>query len=294
MRQILVLIYTLLSFVTFGQQNQTVDLKWKIDKNEPLSYATIMSEIDTSTLEINFGNIFKFDPDSSDYDSNKGQEFFQKFRQAYNNLDYQTKLFARQDSIIDIVMTTRPKTKAEKNEIDSTVSKETSILEMMHSINKGVMLRGSVYETGGIHSFWIKNDQKNLIAILFELPSTKVGIGDSWPIEINLIANDQNFECDSSYKVNEVTLVDIKKLRGESIALLEYNIVEYVHGYFRSPFLQGKEGKGKETMMKFKLKALAEFSVNRGRWLNYDGIMELEANGFMNANTKTRYKLIQE
>ena len=65
-------------------------------------------------------------------------------------------------------------------------------------------------------SFWVKSSQKNLIAIFFQLPAKPVKIGDKWSLDINLIANDQNFECDSAYKINEVTLTDIKKVNGET------------------------------------------------------------------------------
>lgn len=51
--------------------------------------------------------------------------------------------------------------------------------------------------------------------MLFELPTKAVQIGDSWSLDINLISNDHNFICDSSYKTNKVTMVEIKKVNGE-------------------------------------------------------------------------------
>lgn len=172
--------------------------------------------------------------------------------------------------------------------------RSNGVLKMMQSMTQGVMLRGSVYETGGIHSFWVKSAQKNLIALFFELPTKPVKVGDKWSLDINLITNDQNFDCDSSYKINEVTLADIKKINGETIAVLKYNIVEYVKGNFNTPSFFGSEGGQKETMMKFTHQGIAEFSVDKGRWINYDGIMSLEATGVMTANKKTKFTLIDE
>lgn len=113
-------------------------------------------------------------------------------------------------------------------------------------------------------------------------------------MDINLITNDQNFECDSAYKINEVTLNEIKTVKGETIAVLRYNIVEYVKGDFNAPAFFGKEGGMKESMMKFSHQGIAEFSVDRGRWINYDGIMSFEATGIMTANKKTKFTLINE
>jgi hypothetical protein len=167
-------------------------------------------------------------------------------------------------------------------------------LKMMQSMNQGVVLRGSVYETGAIHSFWVKSAQKNLIALFFELPTKPVKVGDKWSLDISLISNDQNFACDTSYKINEVSLVDIKEVDGEIIVVFKYNIVEYVKGNFYTPSFFGDGGGQKESMLKFTHQGLGEFSVDKGRWVNYDGIMSLEATGVMTANSKTKFMLVDE
>src|SRR5207253_3068024 len=120
----------------------------------------------------------------------------------------------------------------------------------------------------------------NLISVLFELPTKPVAIGDSWPLDINLIANDQNFICDSSYKINKVTLQDIKQVNGETVAVLKYEIVEFVKGNFNTPRFFGKEGP-RETVMRISHQAVAEFSIDKGRWISHDGIMTLYSTGVM-------------
>lgn len=290
----LTILLAVIATTAFGQRNQTVDLKWKIGENENLNYATVMSDIDTSSIEMDFGGLLKSLSDSTDSGIKESKDFFKKFNDAFKNLDYVTTLSTEEDGVIDIVMTTRPKENVKETEIDSTDSKEAEMLKMMQSMSQGVMLRGSVYETGDIHSFWVKSNQKNLIAIFFQLPTNPVKIGDKWPLEVNLIANDQNFKCDSAYKINEVTLTDIKKVDGETVAVLKYNIVEYVSGDFNSPSFFGNEDGKKKTMMKFSHQGIAEFSIEKGRWISYDGIMSLEASGVMTANKKTKFTLIKE
>ncbi|MBT0609236.1 hypothetical protein [Aequorivita echinoideorum] len=294
MKQKLTILFAVITLTAFGQKNQTVDLKWKIGSNEKLNYLTAMSDIDTSSIEMDFGGLFKALSDSTDNGLKESKSFFKKFNDAFKNQDYVTTLSNKDNGVIDIVMTTRPKEPIKETDIDTTDSKEKEVLKMMQSMTQGVMLRGSVYETGGIHSFWVKSAQKNLIALFFELPTKPVKVGDKWSLDINLITNDQNFDCDSSYKINEVMLIDIKTIDGEKIAVLKYNIVEYVKGNFNTPAFFGSDGGQKETMMKFTHQGIAEFSVDKGRWVNYDGIMSLEATGVMTANKKTKFTLIDE
>lgn len=79
----------------------------------------------------------------------------------------------------------------------------------------------------------------------------------------------------------------------ENIAVLKYNVIEYVKGKFTMPTFNGKEGAQTDTMMKFTHQAIAEFSIDKGRWVSYDGIMTLLASGVMTANKKTKFTLIK-
>lgn len=291
MRRLFVIILGLFAITALAQSQQPVELKWKIGKGEKLSYYTVMSEIDTSLMEISFGGIFKIFEDSTRNGVKESRELFKEYKEAFQNNRYVTTLTNKGSGIVDIVMNSEP---GEKVGSGSADSKEAELLQMMQSMNKGVVLRGSVYEAGGIHSFWVKSNQKNLIALLFELPAKPVKIGDVWSLDIDLIANDQNFTCDSAYKVNEVTLADIKKTNGETIAVVRYNIAEYVKGTFYTPALFGNGGGAKETMMKFVHQGMAEFSVEKGRWIAYEAIMSLDAEGVMTARQKTRFALISE
>ncbi len=283
----------LISISTFSQKNKEVELNWKIVPQETLTYQTIMNEIDTSVVELNFGDLFKAFTDSTEDKTNEAKNLFKQLNESFKNIDLVTDLTNNGNGTVEIVMKTRPKEKVDKDESDTTDTKMAKMMKMMQSMNQGIMLRGSVYETGNIHSFWIKSNQKNLIALFFQLPNKPVKIGDSWQLDINLIANDQNFKCDSAYKVNKVTLTDLKKQNGETIAVIKYEIEEFVNGTFNSPAMFGSGGPT-QTMMKFTHQAIAEFSIDKGRWISYDGIMGLVASGVMTANTKKKFSLIEE
>lgn len=293
MRKILTLALGLFAITAFGQKSEKVELNWKINSGETLSYQTVMTEIDTSTVKFNFGGLFDALSDSTNENTDEAQKLFEELNKSFQNIDFVTNLTNKKDGIIDIVMQTRPKENVEEVKSDTLDEKMAEMMKMMQSMSQGVMLRGSVFETGGIHSFWVKSNQKNLIAIFFELPQTPVKVGDTWELDVNLIANDQNFECDSAFKVNKVTLTDLKMENNETIAVLKYEIIEFVDGTFNSPSFMGKGGPTK-TMMKFTHQAIAEFSIEKGRWISYDGIMSLEASGIMTSNTKKKFSLIRE
>lgn len=293
MKKLITVILGLLSLTTFGQSTQSIDLKWKIGEKEKINYSTVMSDIDTSKVEMNFDNLFKSFSDSTDKESLKTKELFKKLNQAMRNIDYVTTLTNKGNGVVEIVMATKPKEKTDTKTTDKKGSQEEEMLKMMQTMNQGVMLRGSVYANGGIHSFWINNNQKNLVSIFFELPTHPVKVGDTWKLNVNLIGNDQNFICDSSYKMNEVTLTDIKNVNGEKIAVIKYDIVEYVKGIFNAPSFVGGGG-AQNTMMKFSHQAIAEFSVDKGRWVSYDGIMSINTTGLMTSSNKTKFTLIKE
>ena len=292
MNKIFVIAFSLITIASFGQKKQKVDLDWKIDKGEKLSYLTVMSEIDTSSIDVNFGGLFKSFTDSTNKGVSEAAKFFKKLNEAVSKVDLVATLSNSRNGIVDIVVIAN-QSKDKTLQVDTTDTKQKDFIKMMQSMNQGVMLRGSVYETGEIHSFWLKSNQKNIIALLFQLPTKPVQIGDIWEVDVNLISNDQNFECDSAYRRNVVKLVDLKKVNGDNIAVVKYDIVEYVKGNFTMPSFSGKGGDKTATMMKFTHQAIAEFSLSKGRWISYDGIMTLVASGVMTANKKTKFTLIK-
>jgi hypothetical protein len=292
----LLIAFGLFAIACFGQEQNKIDLKWKIGEHEKLTYLTSMSDVDadSSIFQINFRNHDKMFTDSTKEGMAEAISFFKTLSQTLNKFEYITTLTNKGKGIIDILMTARTNNEDQKADRSPTKNDEEEIIKKLYLMNYGVMLRGSVYETGGIHSFWIKSDQENLIALLFELPKKPVQVGDTWSLEVNLISNDQNFVCDSSYNENKVTLIDLKNVDGNSVAILKYYIVEYVKGGFITPGYRGNKSDRIETVMKFEHQAIGEFSVNKGRWLTYDGLMTLETTGMVTAKKKTKFSLFPE
>lgn len=267
--------------------NVEIELKWKLTQNDTLFYETIMTEIERSKFEVDFGGLFGKTTDSTEFSKTFIEHFYQKLQDEYAKSNMITRLSNSiyfQD-VLDIQMFLLPK---EFSETDWGMSPS----DQVDYSSKGAMLRGSIYKTGKLHSFWLKGGQKNIISLFFELPNRPLRQGDTWSLDnVNFIGNDQNFVCKEAEKKNKIVLSEIKTINGETIAVIDYDILEYVSGDFEMPdFLKQSEEK-KETVMKFIYKAQAEFSVDKGKWIKYNGIMSLDASGVLTSTQKQKFAL---
>lgn len=218
--------------------------------------------------------------------SKKMSGMFKAMQEQLSDLKYETKLFPDKNGNVDIAMMMK------KDKADTT----ETLFSGMAKMNGNIVLRGKVSPEGELLSFYYKEAQKNLISILFELPTKPVAIGDEWDLKVSMVSMDQNFKADSLFKKNAVRLKDIKIKNGNKIAVIEYDIREYVSGDFGNGLMTmfSKEKADKKTFMKMSHKATAEFDLKKGYWISYDGIMEVETNFSiwgMVGNKRTEFKL---
>lgn len=271
----------------FSQNNSGVLLKWKLKPNEVISYKTIMSDVDTNSKAFDFSGMMKaMGADSSgltDVDAKMKQ-----FAAAMKPSAMVTRLTEKRKGIVDIEMVAKNDHNPFASGTDST-----GMQEVFKRMFTGVILRGSIYEDGTIASFYTKAEQKNILALFFELPGKSIKQGDSWPLSVNLATVDQNFRCDSAYRKNKVTAVKIENINGDKVVTLQYDIVEYLKGDFNMPSPMGNSS-NIPTTMKMTFQGLASFSVEKGRWLSYNGVISLNSTGFMTASSKQNYALVEE
>jgi len=283
------LFFNLLFFVsalTFAQQDQSVLLKWKLKPGEVISYKTVMKNIDSAN-SFSMGNFLKSNGADS-ANSTEAEKMLKKLSGAMENNDYVTTLTENKPGLIDIIMHGSDEGKSTSADTLKSNSDQQRFKELMKQVTSGVMLRGQINEDGIITSFYLKSDQKNLIAALFELPGKPVKVGDSWPIDVNFISVDQNFVCDSSYKKNTVTVLAITNVNGDKVVKLKYDIEEYISAYVNSPF----DGKKNNSVMKFTYQGIADFSLSQGRWLDYNCLLSMFSTGLMSNQTTERISLI--
>ncbi|TCZ73470.1 hypothetical protein [Flaviaesturariibacter aridisoli] len=289
MKQLLSLLALLLSAHGYGQMDPSLALRWKLQTNEVVHYKTTMQEVDTSgvaNFSINLGGIFELlNKDSIHAGLSRANAFFQDLNKAVDDMPLITRLSRKKEHVVDIEMLLDDKPSAKKSK-DSSVS---AMVDLMGKMTGAVMLRGAVYDSGAIESFYVKNDQRNLIAVFFQLPGKPVKVGDSWSLDVNFISMDQNFKCDTAYRKNKVTLLDVKESGAGKIAVLKYDLEEFISGDFNSPMFG--TAKGSKTMMKVTYQAVGEFSVEKGRWSSYNGFISIAASGVVTQASTKKFSL---
>lgn len=161
------------------------------------------------------------------------------------------------------------KTKEKKKE-------EDLLIELLRATQNSVQVRGLLNEDGSIASFWTKPRQKNLLAILFELPRRRVKTGDTWKLDVSLLSYDQNFIAASYGRTNTVKLEKVKKTGSGETALLNYNISESVKGTFAS----------KKVSMFMAFSGKGKFSLNKGCWEELSLISDMRSKGLMESEIR--------
>ena len=273
---LIIFIFLNISYIFCEDENSFL-LEWKISENEIIKYKTIFHNLETSDNNLNhvLDEIDKIDPKFT----KKTQKLLQELNKSLEKTDIRTILFKQSDDVLNIKMLAK---------LDEKQSDENELIHKFIKLNDGVLLRGAISKTGQIESFWIKNGQKNLIALMFELPNKKIQIGDKWDLDIHFIENDQNFICNESERNNEVSFVSFKRTKDDVVIMLNYDIREYVKGEMNSPINNNLS----DLTMEFAFKGVSEFSMNSGRWISYDGILRMNIEGVMNVKQIQKISLI--
>ncbi|SEA53131.1 hypothetical protein [Bizionia paragorgiae] len=270
----LLLPFLFIAFSTNAQEKEMITLKWKL--TDTLSYKTFMYGY---TLE---EKIKKAETETNIERKNKLLKEIER-----NKLNYETLILPDSKGNFDVKMILKA-TKADS--VETYISK-------MAKLNKNVVLRGKFTPEGKILSFYYEQNKKNLISLLFELPQKSVKIGDEWNIDVDMISLDQHFKADSLHKKNTVRLKDIVERNGNKIAIIEYDLNEYVSGsLMKKKSLNSKQNElSEKPYLKAIHKIIGEFNIDKGFWISYNGYRETKGNisiWGMNNNKKSVLKLI--
>jgi hypothetical protein len=273
----------------YGQQDGMYLLKWKLQPKEVVTYKTFMKTERGSKADLS-GFAKQMDLDTNGTGSAQMQSFMKDI-ERFTPDHYLTHLEKKRGGVIKIEMVPI------NNKVPNDTSVTNGFSQLMSAMSTEVALRAAVYENGAIQSFYLRNDQANIVALFFQLPGKPVKVGDTWEVGTNFISLDQNFKCDSSFRRNNVTLSSIEKVGDDNVVTIKYNIEEFVTGNFSMPFPQsGSDIKMKsiETSFKVIYKAAARFSVKQGRWLSYEGEFEETNTGMMAGHSLMKYALIPQ
>jgi len=246
-------------------------LKWKLAEGNIIGYQTILKVLEAR--EIDFGGL----GDSSGFDNDFFKEELDELRKEMEETTYISTISYNARGKMEVKMFSEGFEQKGKEEIDP---KDFNMSQMM----KGVMLRGEIDKYGNIESFYVKERQRNLLAMYFQLPDFPVEIGDTWSLDVHYLQMDQNFICDTAQNKNVVQFVELQKDGQDTIAIIKYDIFQYVKGTMGTYAMMGNNNGEVSIAMKFN--GVAEFSITQGKWISFDGILETVQDGVMKQSSK--------
>ena len=276
---VLIAFFVNLGYV-FSQDTTYYDLDWKLEKGDKIIYSTAFEQVSANS-KIDFKSFFDSFSDTSNIQTDELEDFFNSLQEQYKDFSLISTLTRGEYDVIDVVLVSKP------NNPNKKLKDEEA--EFINKALSGVQMRGKINLDGGIESFYVKNDQKNLLSILFELPTRKVRIGDQWPLQVNLLSTDQNFLCSEYQNRNSVELIDVTEVDGKKIAKLKYDIYSFIKGDFNNPFTE----KLLPYTMEMLFNGICEFNIEDGKWKDFNGIISLISTGYMNSNSKQSVKLVE-
>jgi len=274
MKKIL-LLFLMMPFFSFAQNEETFDLRWKI--NDTITYTTIVEDKIIEKEQIN---------EKADSILEASKTLLKGLPYKAPELNYETILYPDKNENIDIAM------------FLYEVKRDTNnnIIPRGISDRKTIALRGKVSQEGQLLSFYYRTTQSNLVRLLFELPDKRVKVGDTWSLATNLIQVDQSYHVDSSAQKNIVLLEKVIEKDGEKIAIIKYDIEQYTSGSFGDLGSRIENEKNEGIIMEVTHRAVGHFSITQGIWLSYDGVMEIDTNYSMRilGKKQTVFKLTPE
>lgn len=158
---------------------------------------------------------------------------------------------------------------------------EQQLAQAMKKMEGTVQLRGSMTDRGFVTSD-LKREHRNLLALMFELPSQPVAVGDSWTHSADLVAMGANWQGESE-SINRVELVSLEKeAEGRTVAVIDFTLAERQDGKFSHYRMKKDVPAG----MEISYLARGEFLVEEGRWRRLAGRTSLQSTGVLEANSE--------
>lgn len=248
------------------------ELKWKLKKDEILAYDHVQEVNDT--VYKNISGLALSAIDSLIYSDNGDNLDINEILKNVNENQYTATLTKAADNKIDVnLILNNPK--------------GSRLESIFPNLGKGIVLNGEITEQGKISSFYLSEKQRNLLALLFQLPDKPVHIGDSWQIDVNLVTISDDFKCDESEKRNVVSLIDVVEKENSSTGVVKYDILHRVKGKIKHPFLE----KTIEVQLQYSYTAVALFDITRGRWIDYKANMHVKSTGLENIDVTSVFVL---
>lgn len=265
-----------------GNDQPLYTLNWKLDDGEIVAYRTAMNPAHDadSSISFNFDQLFTENDTSNDI---RQQLSNIKLPETFSMISILEKNPQDNISVKMIV----DEIGLSENESDNAINE--GLNQLMGAMEGTVQLRGELTPDGAISSFYLEQNQRNLIAIFFELPIKPVQLGENWEIDVNCIAMGNGFIATNADQVNRVEFTGLTENdEGKAIAILDYLIAETVEGDFQTPF----SDEVVPTSMTCTFLGQGLFLIEEGRWEQFTGEFAIKATGMLESDVIQHFALI--
>lgn len=274
-----------LSDATSMPPETSYELNWKIEENQPIAYDVVM---ETSCCNsVDYGEVFNFGQSDRNKDEpSPFESMVEEFRDNQPTYSLASILEKKPNGNISVEILLD---NVEMPEQDA--SQQQWYGSMIQGMEGRVQLQGELTPEGEIASTYMAQQQKNLLALFFELPVKPAKVGDSWQIDLTCITlNSAQFKIENSERVNQVTLTEISKTpQGQTVAVLDYSIAEFVQGDQNIPFFSDEPI---PTTMDCRFLGQGEFLIEEGRWQSFSVENTVQSTGMVTSNVTRLFELV--
>jgi len=258
---------------------ERVQLRWKVPQGTPVAYEFITQQVGPGKNSMRL-----------DLSGLKNSKLTAKQRKAIFELQLPSQ------SAMASVLSTKPSgdlsVKVVVTRMDIPKKKrptkaDKQMAQAMENMVGTVQIRASMTDWGFVTTD-LKREQRNLVALMFELPSKPVAVGESWTHSADLVKMGTGWEGESE-SLNRVELVSLdKEADGQTVAVIDFTLAERQDGKFSN----ARVTKTVPASMEMSFVGRGEFLVEQGRWKRIAGRMTTKATGVMETDTEQQFTLM--
>jgi hypothetical protein len=256
---------------------EKVQLRWKVAQDAPLAYEFATQPVTPgkkSTMRFDLSTLKK-----AGVPVKQRKQIFELQLPTESAMAVVLSGKPSGDVATKVVVTRVALPKKKKTKADKEMAK--AVQQMVGK----VQIRATMTDWGFVTTD-LGREQRNLVALMLELPNKPVAVGDSWTHSADLLKMGHNWEGERE-SLNRVELVALEKEGETTVAIIDFTIAERQEGGFPNRRTQKEIPASMETSFVGR----GEFLVEEGRWRRVAGRMTTRATGIMQADSDQQFTL---
>lgn len=151
----------------------------------------------------------------------------------------------------------------------------------LHNRQAGlVQLNTVINRFGENQNAFLKQQQANLVAFLFQLPAAELQQGTQWQLPVTLTSLSTAFIGDKTRRINKVWVHSFAESNNGPVAEIVYLLAEYIEGHQQQLTIDNPV----PFVAQSGYFAVGQFEINTKRWRRYAGRLESSFGAFKDSN----------